>query len=181
MRVVVLGIRDLDGRRSVVGTVYSASSTTPKGAFVTTEPTLPSAETLGALGRYLGGDDSAAELISTLGQVGDVVEIPREAGPAGGGGSNALGWVTVGAGVAALAAGGALIAVHEDEFDDQGNLNAEARETRVPGIITASAGAVVAGVGIYLLVRGSNESEPSSAIHVAPTAGGLAVGLSGRF
>lgn len=180
-RVAVLGIRDLDGRRSVVGTVYATSSATPKGAFVTTEPTLPSAETLGALGRYLGGDDSAARLISTLGHTGDRVEIAPDRDPAPSRGSNALGWVAVGTGVAALAAGGALIAIHEDEFDDQGDLNAEARDTRVPGIVVASAGAVVAGVGIYLLIRGSGESEPGTAIHVAPTDGGLAVGLSGRF
>lgn len=98
-----------------------------------------------------------------------------------GGGSNVLGWAALGAGVAAIAAGGALIAIHEDEFAANGNLNPEARETRVPGIIIASAGAVVAGLGIYVLLRGSSESESRNAIHVAPTGGGLAIGLSGRF
>jgi hypothetical protein len=65
--VVVLGIRDNRGRRSVVGAVYSADSTRPlRSGAVAVEPVVPEAERLAALARLLAGDEAAAGLVAPL-------------------------------------------------------------------------------------------------------------------
>jgi hypothetical protein len=180
-RVVVLAIRSLEGRRSVVGTVYHAARSTPSGAFVTAEPTLPGADRLAALGRFLGGDESAASLVERFGEpaTAGTPAPPADRGDGGEGGRFA-GWLTLGLGAAAIATGGVLIAIHEPERE--GNvLQPDARNTRTPGIVTAAAGAAAVGLGLYLVLRGPGEREPITAFHVAPTRGGLQAGWTARF
>jgi hypothetical protein len=184
-RVVVLAIRSLEGRRSVVGTVYHAARSTPSGAFVTAEPTLPGADRLAALGRFLGGDESAASLVERFGEpaTAGAPAPPADRGDGdtdGGEGGRFAGWLTLGLGAAAIATGGVLIAIHEPERE--GNvLQPDARNTRTPGIVTAAAGAAAVGLGLYLVLRGDDERGPSTAFHVAPTRGGLQAGWTARF
>ena len=186
-RVAVLGIRQVNGQQRVIGTLYAATRKTPDGAWLAAEPTLPRREALTALGNYLGGDRSGAALIEKLdpGAIGRPNLPKRDRDVTRGGSSRALGWITLAVGAAAIAGGTALVLIHEDEFDDSGDRNPNPRATRVPGIITLSAGAVITGVGVVLLLRSSGSGEQQARagleLDLAPTDGGLAVGLSGRF
>ena len=180
--VVVLGIRDNRGRRSVVGAVYSADSTRPlRSGAVAVEPVVPEAERLAALARLLAGDEAAAGLVAPL------AESPRSTPEAddrdGGGGGRPFRvwkWVALGGGVAAVAGGVTLIAIHHEP--EEGSRDASSRETRVPGIVAAAAGAALTGLGVYLFVRDARDRrEESSAAIVPLDSGGAAFVLSGSF
>lgn len=185
--VVVLGIRDNRGRRSVVGAVYTADSTRPlRSGAVAVEPVAPSASRLEALARLLAGDEVAADLVAPLNE--ESGEAAKDDGGGGGGGGGARPfrawkWVATGAGALAIAGGVVLIAVHEPEYMDDGSRNPSARATRTAGIITASAGAAVAALGIYFFIRDrSDAAEADTAVSVAPAGDdGAALVLFGSF
>lgn len=182
--VVVLGIRDNRGRRSVVGAVYSADSTRPiRSGAVAVEPVVPEAERLAALARLLAGDEAAADLVAPLAESprSTPAEDDRAGGGDGGRPFRVWKWVALGGGVAAIAGGVTLIAIHDPPSDDDSR-DASSRETRVPGIVTAAAGAALTGLGIYLFVRdGRDRRDESSAAIVPLDSGGAAFVLSGSF
>jgi len=180
--VVVLGIRDNRGRRSVVGAVYAADSTRPlRSGAVAVEPVVPADERLAALARLLAGDEAAAGLVAPL------AESPR--GEAGGGEVDGEGgdrpyriwkWVALGGGLAALGAGVTLIAIHRSSED--GTRDPSARDTRVPGIVSAAAGAALTGLGIYLFVKDARDRRDERSAAIVPLdSGGAAFVLSGAF
>ena len=182
-RVVVLGIRDNRGRRSVVGAVYAADSTRPlRSGAVAVEPVVPADERLAALARLLAGDEAAAGLVASL------AESPR--GPSGGAGLDdddggdrpyrIWKWVALGSGLAALGAGVTLIAIHRSSGD--GTRDPSARDTRVPGIVSAAAGAALTGLGIYLFVKDARDRRDERSAAIVPLdSGGAAFVLSGAF
>lgn len=182
--VVVLGIRDNRGRRSVVGAVYTADSTRPlRSGAVAVEPVAPTAARLEALARLLAGDEAAADLVAPLNESSPDGDADADADADDGGASRPLRvwkWVALGAGVAAVAGGVVLIAIHQPEFMDDGSRNPSARETRTAGIATASAGAAVAALGVYFFIRDRRDAD-DTAVSVAPTSDGAAFVLSGRF
>jgi hypothetical protein len=79
----------------------------------------------------------------------------------------------IGAGAAAIAAGGLLIAFDQDPSPDQRYYH----DTAKYGVASLIAGGLVAGAGIYLWLR---PGAPSAAA-VAPVPGGAAIGWVGRF
>jgi hypothetical protein len=176
--VAVLGVREVGGRSAVIGTIYSVESTKPiRSASVSVDPVAPSADKLRALGRFLSGDDDAARLVDSA--VGSGATSSGDNSDSSH--SHVLGWLTTGVGVGAIATGVTLIVIHKDE-DAGGMLNSFSRNTRPAGIITAAAGAVVTGLGVYLLVRGGGESKQDElAVSAAPTANGFALSIAGRF
>lgn len=179
--VVVLGIRDNRGRRSVVGAVYSADSTRPlRSGAVAVEPVEPAAERLAALARLLAGDEVAGDLVAPLADSPRSSPEADDEDPGGGRPFRVWKWVALGGGVAALAGGITLIAIHRSPED--GSRDASSRETRVPGIATAAAGAALTGLGIYLFVKDSRDRRDERAAAIVPLdSGGAALVLSGSF
>lgn len=194
--VVVLGVHDNRGRRSVIGAVYSVDSTRPlRSGAVAVEPVAPEPARLQALGRLLAGDEAAARLVATVGELGASGAAGAGAGPgqrpgdsdiAGGRPLRAWKWVALGGGLAAVATGVTLIAIDRPATLDDGSRNPFARNTRPAGIVTTAAGAALTGLGIYFFVRDhqdaheSRESRAATAA-VVPTAGGLTFTVAGRF
>jgi hypothetical protein len=81
--------------------------------------------------------------------------------------------LVIGAGAAAIVAGGLLIALDQGPSPDQRYYYATAKY----GVASLIAGGLTAGAGIYLWVR----PHASSAAAVAPVPGGAAIGWAGRF
>lgn len=177
--VVVLGIRDNRGRRSVVGAVYSADSTRPlRSGAVAVEPVVPAAERLQALARLLAGDEAAAGLVAPLGEPRPASEDDR--GGTGDRPFRVWKWVALGGGVAVIATGVALIAI-DDPPTDSGSRDPSSRETKVPGIVTAAAGAALSGLGVYLFVRDARDRRSARSAAIVPTDSGATFVLSGSF
>ena len=182
--VVVLGIRDNRGRRSVVGAVYSADSTRPlRSGAVAVEPAPPADDRLVALGRLLAGDEAAAALVAPLGDAAPAPGGHDRVSGAGGRPLRTWKWITLGAGLAAAGTGAALIAAHEPAIMEDGSRNPSARNTRTAGIITAAAGGALTAVGIYFFVRDAGDRRATErAAAVVPLGGdGAALVISGRF
>ncbi len=179
--VVVLGIRDNRGRRSVVGAVYSADSTRPlRSGAVAVEPVVPAPERLEALARLLAGDEAAAGLVAPLVESRASGEDDRGSTGSGARPFRVWKWVALGGGVAAIATGVTLIAI-DDPADGGDTRDPSSRETKMPGIITAAAGAALSGVGVYLLIRDARDRRGERAAALVPVRGGAAFVLSGSF
>jgi hypothetical protein len=182
--VVVLGIRMNRGRRSVVGAFYAADSMRPlRSGAVAVEPVVPGVDRFEALARLLAGEDEAAALVSPLSDDGarraPVAAASRDDRRGGGGPFRVWKWVTLGAGLGAVAGGATLIAL-----DNAGGARDRyERDTSTAGIVTASAGALLTGVGIYLFFRDSSDREESGpeAASLIPLDTGAALVVSGRF
>jgi hypothetical protein len=70
--IAVVGIREQNGRRAVVGTVLSMETgKSVRSAAISVEPIPPSAEKIRALGRFLAGDEEAAKLFADARVGGD--------------------------------------------------------------------------------------------------------------
>ncbi len=92
-----------------------------------------------------------------------------------------LPWVLTGGGVALVATGLVLFTLDEAAVQDELQV-ASYRDTTIPAIAAAGAGAVLTGVGVWMLLRSNGGSEDGSP---RPTvsfgAGGAALGVAGRF
>ena len=182
--VVVLGIRENRGRRSVVGAFYAADSMRPlRSGAVAVEPVVPGVDRFEALARLLAGEDEAAALVSPLADDGarraPVASASRDDRDGGDRPFKVWKWVTLGAGLGALAGGATLIAL-----DNAGGARDRyERDTSTAGIVTASAGALLTGVGIYFFFRDSSDREESGpeGASLVPLDRGAALVVSGRF
>lgn len=91
-------------------------------------------------------------------------------------------WVALGLGVAAVAGGATLIAIHEDPLDENGDQNPNVSNTRPAGIAVAIGGAALIGTGLVLWILDSRAAKRGSRFAVAPTPGaGLVVTLGWEF
>ncbi|HLU68456.1 MAG TPA: hypothetical protein VKZ63_19360, partial [Kofleriaceae bacterium] len=138
-------------------------------------------ERLVALGRLLAGDEAAADLVAPLGDLAGASGGPADTAPDGRP-LRIWKWVALGGGVAAVAAGATLIAIHERGLMEDGSRNPSARNTRTAGIVSAAAGGLLIGAGVVMLVLdrpGAGSPERSAA--VVPVDGGAAFVVAGRF
>jgi hypothetical protein len=177
--VTVIGIQEVDGKRSIVGTVLSLDTgRSIRSGALAIEPVEPSAEKLRALARYLAGEDDADGMfaLAVTGDGGGGATGPEDRG--GARPVRVWKWVALVGGVGGIAGGATLIAIHAPEAE--GERDEVVRDTMVPGIITLSAGVALTGVGIYLFLRDRRDArEPR--LTVTPTTGGATVTLTGRF
>jgi hypothetical protein len=191
--VVVLGIRENRGRRSVVGAFYAADSTRPlRSGAVAVEPVAPGRDRLEALARLLAGDDAAAALVAPLAEEPVVsADAGAQAAPrdrdVGGRPLRIWKWVALGAGVAAMAGGATLLALHEPPPEPGDGRGLSRRDTRTAGIVTGSAGVALTGLGVYFFVRDRRDARaeeargPDRAALVPLDGGGAALVVGGRF
>lgn len=96
--------------------------------------------------------------------------------PRGGSGSRALPLALIGVGAAAAITGGIFYAIDED-VADAGTTQKTYRDSATAGVGLAIGGAVVAGIGGYLLLRSSGDSAPIAAL----TGDSAYIGWTGRF
>lgn len=147
----------------------------PSGATDTTLATYPGKHTIEL--QATGYAAATREVIAVDGSTVDVA-VPlqpatRRSGDPGSPGSRVWPGLAIGAGAAAIIAGGLLIAFDQDPSPQHRYYY----DTAKYGVASLAAGAVVAGAGVYLWLR----PRASSAAAVAPVPGGAAVGWAGRF
>jgi hypothetical protein len=179
--VVLLGFRRHQGRKSLQGTVLAAGAgRVVRSAMVVLEPA-PAPAALAALGRFLvAGEPAAAEakIAVIIHEAGAPTEPPPDP-VARARRLRILGWSLGGVGVAALAAGIALLAVHGQGVDCPSSPGAECRSTRntlAPGVVAAGLGAALATTGGILVYRFR-----AGRAAVAVRTSGAAVALTGEF
>jgi hypothetical protein len=183
--VAIVGIDQVRGRSAVVGALVSLETGREiRRASIPVEPD-PSTDRLKALARFLGGDEPAPGLEvqfsggAAAGAAGDQAggghEEHEPAGPRkprwGG-----WRWITAGAAVAGLATGGVLVGLDGrcSKAAPAGMTCNDLYATATPGYISLGAGAVFAGVAIYLFAT----QDSGNGAYVAPTPGGAVAGYS---
>lgn len=131
-------------------------------------------------------DGRATEVTLDLEPAAQVVHDERRHG------SQFLPGLAVGVGAAALAAGGLMIGFDQDP-NRRGQQQPHYYDTAPLGVVTAATGAVLAGIGVYYLLRSPSAGSTGSAGGTAstrstgstatltPLPGGAAVGWAGRF
>jgi len=188
--VAIVGIREHSGRRAIVGVVLSMETGKPiRSGAISVEPLPPSAEKIRALGRFLGGDESAAKLFRE-----DIVAEPPRAPPmADHPGArwyhDKLGWVLFGGGALVALAGGGFLLNASDLYDEADNesdhsrresLRDRADTRRTTGAVLAVAGGVALIAGVIKLAippRKRAGRERSTELVIGPGS----IALRGRF
>jgi hypothetical protein len=181
--VAVVGIDQIRGRPAVVGSLVSLQTGRElRRASVALEPDPPT-ERLRALARYLAGDEPAAGLdVQALASL-EVREPVHDSGydATSSGRWGGWSWLSAGVAVAALGTGGYLL------YEDGRCQGSHAPGTPCPEVysnapfdwIALSAGAVVAGVTVYLFA--TNGARPAHTAFVAPARGGALAGFTTQF
>jgi hypothetical protein len=183
--VAVVGVDHVHGHPAVVGALVSLETGRElRRASVAIEPDPPT-ERLRALAHYLAGDEPAAGLdiqtpiVPPSDQRGGVPSATRDVPRTRWGGWP---WLTGGAAVIALVAGGYLL------YEDGRCQSTHAPGTPCPEVysnapgdwIALSAGAVLAGTTVYLFAT-SGPRATHAAVAVAPARGGVVAAITGRF
>lgn len=183
--LVVVGIDNVKGKPALVGsTVNLMDGSVIRRASVALDPD-PPVEKLRAFGRFLAGDNAAPGIDIQL--AGDINAAPKggngqgvqigDRKPSSGGLWGGWKWITGVAGIAAMGVGAYYLSVDGDCADDACTYY---RETSIGGWAALGGGAALAGISVYLFVRGSGESSSSTAF-VVPAQGGAYAGYSLRF
>jgi hypothetical protein len=173
--VVVLGMREKDGRREIVGSLLSLDSgRVSRLATLSLDPVRPGPGGVKALARYLA-----------LGEPNDAIEVaavvPPAAEPARGGRSPVWKWLALGAGTAAVAGGAILIRIDGPILDEAGDHTTEEYDTAPAGYAVAGVGLALIATGVVLWLREDSSPEPGSTVTVVPAADGAVLGIAGVF
>lgn len=185
--VVVIGFDTVRGRPAIVGSLVSLmNGREVRRASINLDPD-PSVDKLRALGKFIAGENAAPGIDIQL--AGDIHSVPD-----GGKGEGVQigatprpehrrgtwgGWkyLTGVTSLAAFAAGAYLLSVDGDCTDAACTYQ---RDTAIPGWAALGGGAALAGVTVYLFIRGSGD-EPRRAAFVVPARGGAYAGYALRF
>lgn len=179
--VVVLGIREHEGRRAIIGTLLSIDTgKTLRSAAVVIEPALPAEDTLRGLARFLAGGKAVPGVIVPTAAASSTIVSRPSARSDRQPGSTAWKWLAFGSGIAVAGTGAWLIHIDGPIIDSQNNYTAEQYETRTPGIAALATGAALVGVGVVLWLR-EPAPERARTLGIVPTGRGLAVTLGGSF
>jgi len=184
--VAVVGIEDVKGRAAVVGALISLSTGREiRRASVAMDPD-PSTDRLRALARYLAGDEPTGgievqPLEETPTKTGGGEVVRHDAAPAEGGGRwRGWKWITGGLAIGGLGTGAVLVGLDGRCSNMPPVGLCRLYDTAVPGYMSLGAGAVFAGVSIYLFATQSKES-PARTAFIAPTGDGAIAGIAGSW
>jgi hypothetical protein len=184
--VALIGVDQVRGRPSIIGILVNRTrSTEIRRASIPIDPA-PTHDLLVALAEFLAGG-------ATTAPEGVDVEVltARRTEPSGGDGSMPVdrgsggwgGWKYLVGGFAlgALGTGGVLLSLDGgcQTEPPAGVVCADVYNTAVPAYLTLGGGAVLAGVTVYLFVRGGSKRTKSA--FVVPTNGGAFATFGGRF
>jgi hypothetical protein len=189
--VAVVGIESVKGRSAVVGSLVSLSTGREIRRASVAMDRDPSTDRLKALARYLAGEEATGGIEVQPIEAGAPEEpkgggattstVTHDAGePARGGRWGGWKWITGGVAVGGLATGAVLVA-----FDGRCSNTPPAGtlcnvyDTKNTGFIALGAGAVFAGVSIYLFA--TQPSHPAKTAFVAPTSDGAIAGVAGSW
>ncbi|HUS28009.1 MAG TPA: hypothetical protein VMZ53_05855 [Kofleriaceae bacterium] len=194
--VAVVGIDDVKGRPAVVGSLVSLQTGREiRRASIPVDPD-PSTDRLRALARFLGGEEPAPGLEVQFARAVEKGEGAGAGGGGGGGGGNHAdtgaggdgggarwgGWrfVTGGLAVVGIGVGATLVALDGkcSKEPPAGMQCNDLYATKTPGFVSLGAGAVFAGLSIYLFATHGSSDHKSGVSFVAPTRGGAVAGYS---
>lgn len=188
--VVILGIREVEGRRSVVAYSVATDSQNKVYGAVQLEPIDPGSETLTTLAALMAGDKSASTS-------GIIMREPTRAAVAAPASSrprwyhDGIGWALVGVGLVGGAVGGGFVfhasslddqAARETNFDERARLRDSASSQRSTGtIVAAIGGAVLIGAIVKLALVPNPPPSLRTALRVLPGPGDAGLALSMDF
>jgi hypothetical protein len=187
--VAVVGIEDVKGRPAIVGSLVSLSTGREiRRASVAMEPD-PSTDRLKALAHYLAGEEAAggievqpieAPTTEEKASAGGSVVVRHDEPATSGGRWGGWKWITGAVGVGGLATGAVLLGIDGrcSNSPPAGTL-CNVYDTKNSGFIALGAGAVFAGVSVYLFA--TQPSHPAKTAFVAPTGDGAIAGIAGSW
>lgn len=177
--VVVVGIRDFRGRRSIIGTRLSLDAGRPlRTAAVALEPSLPGAETIRSLARFLAGGEPGPGLLipsATESPTASVAQRRTERSFRG------WKWLALGAGAAAMASGVVLISIDGPILDENDNYTPDRYDTKNAGIALTIAGGALVATGVALWIFAPKHKRALHATAVPMGRQGWALAVGGRF
>ncbi|MBA2544705.1 MAG: hypothetical protein H0V17_33990 [Deltaproteobacteria bacterium] len=184
--VALIGVDQVRGKPSIVGILVNRTrSTEIRRASIPLDPE-PTVDRMVALAEFLAGETTTPEGVDIT-----VLDAPKGDGvgnnPGGpgsdGGGKGWGGWklITGTLALGALGVGGYLIATDGDCKTDPpaGVVCPDVYNNAAPGYAALAGGVVLAGVTVYLFVRGG--STRAKTAFVVPTNGGAVATFVGRF
>jgi len=183
--VVLLSVRNLNGRRAIVGYAIDVESQSKTFAAVQIDPVAPSPTVIGKLASLLAGDKdaSAPELITVEpGASAPIVERPRSSN----GRSRTPAWIVGGIGVVSLAVAGGFELSSRSTYDESAREPDDARQRTLydsantkykvaQGLAVGGAACLVGAVILY--VRGSGD-DSHERVTIAPAIGSETVGFA---
>jgi len=192
--VAVVGLDQVHGHAAVIGILVDRiSSTEIRRASVPLDPP-PGVQKLNALAEFLAGENLSPPGIDVIvsgrdarptGPAGTTRRTGGDGGPRDGNGHGWGGWKYLAGGAAVVAIGTGAVLLHLDGTcrTDQapGVVCPDLYSTATPGYLAIGGGAVLAGVTIYLFVRGSRSDPTASTAFVLPARGGAVAGYTLRF
>ncbi len=175
--VVLVGIRQYDGRRAMIGALLSLDSgKARRSATLALEPAKPGDADIRALARYLAlGEPNDALTVIDPSAVTVVVD-PKPAGRP----YRAWKWLALTTGVAAVAGGAVFVAIDGPILDDEGNHTPNQYDTATSGYVLGGVGLALVVTGVVLWIKDKPAPEPTL-LTIVPMPGGVAVGFGGTF
>jgi hypothetical protein len=180
--VVVVGIDQVRGRPAIVGSLVSlVNGREIRRASLALEPA-PAQDRLRALARFLAGEEASADIDVQIAGDPSVVKAVEQV-RAGTTPSRRWGgwtWITGVAALGGLGAGTALLALDGTCPGGKSDVNCpNLYSTAAPGWISLGAGAVFAGVTVYLIVTRPKAAKTTA--YVLPTGDGAVAGFATQF
>ncbi len=187
--VAVVGIRVVNGRRTLIGALVAADTGRPiRSGSLSMEPVAPSSKQIAALGRFIASGEADPTV-----HVGEGVPVVERGSPQDGYERvpwfrDTWGWVLTGTGVALAGVGAGLLVSAAGLEDDAGSepdelkrndLRDRADSRRTIGAIVAPVGALVVAAGAIKLAWPNTRSRGTEAARVA--IGPNWIGLEGSF
>ncbi len=174
-QVALVGVREIEGRRALVGTLVATDSARPtREAMVWLEPTTPGRDQLRALGRFLAEGKPLPGVEPLPRPTPTRAPATRHRTSRFG----ALKWLTLGVGVAAAGTGIALLTIDGDGTCDGPARCPERYDTSTAAYATLGGAAIALSAGVYMLITDSRSTERPIAT-ITPTPGGATLALTG--
>jgi hypothetical protein len=200
--VAVVGTEVVQGRTVIVGALINLVNGRDLRRASIAADSAPQGDRLRALAKFLGGEDPASGIDVLINGDGSGPPIPlspqlgpavagagRDAGapardqPTSGGRWGGWKWIAGGTAIAGLGTGGVLVGLNghcSNPSKMPGFPCPSEYQTGGPGYVTLGAGAVLAGITVYLWVTGEPKA-PAKTAYVAPTNGGAIAGFTAQF